>query len=323
MSRSRRAAVGPLLGALACGGCALDLLPGESVVPGEVPARTWSGGPGDRLGASLAFHEERLLVGAPGSGAAWILPAADVSWGPEGLGAWVWWWDGVPHGARQGDGVYRLDVPEAVLRFSAPEAVSFAGGSQGGRPVVALATPAGVELRDPDGNLLAHAEVAGLERVALGEGRLLLLACSADGCTAAAWWPEVDGTLEVLGEAGAGGAIGEVDGIAWWGAPDHAGDRGRVCAEDGRCVEGEPGDRLGRALCETHTAGVLNSQSPPSRARVVPLAGGEVLAVDRGREGRPVVLGSGSGGLAIGIPDHGVTAAGDGRVLWVSPLDLF
>jgi hypothetical protein len=307
------AATGGVLGA-----CAEDLLPGELVVPGELSTTTHRGEPGSALGASVALDGAGLLAGAPGLGQVWQLGTERTSQGPAELGRWVWWREGVAYAARASDGVYRVDQAAAERVWETPGAQVFAAGEGSAGFVVAAASAQGVQLWDGDGIAVARLDLAGVQRLAVGWERVLLSVCEADRCEVLAWEP-VRGETEVLGVAGQGGDLVEVDGLAWWGDPqlDTPTGTGRVCAEDGRCLEGLEGDHLGRRLCATHAAGVFNTWIVPARLRIVPLEGGEVLAVDRGAPSRPPALDSQDGLLAVGLPSDGLNGWNEGRVLWV------
>jgi hypothetical protein len=104
--------------------------------------------------------------------------------------------------------------------------------------------------------------------------------------------------------AGDGGAVAEWAGVAWAGNPadDEDEGAGRVCAEDGRCVEGEAGDHLGRAIGGGYTVGEFNKWIVPARARVVPLEGGAVYAMEVGAEVQPMAVAGDGGRVIVGAP---------------------
>jgi hypothetical protein len=305
-----------LLGVL--GGCGGDLLPGELVVPGERSARSYRGVEGAFLGAGVALADGTLLAGAPGLGQVWRPGAGTISQGAQGLGRWVWWDGEQPMAAAADDGVYGVSSDQAELRWETPGAVSFAAGTLQGTTHLASATASDVQLYDAQGVLVDQLVMEGVQRLALGRERVLLIACDAGFCDALAWYP--GGTApELLGQAGDGGAVVESDGVAWWGNPqlEDAMATGWVCSELGDCIEGLEGDHLGRSLSATHAAGVFNTWLVPARLRLVPLGGGAVLAVDRGPPSRAPSLHSQGGSLAIGLPSDGVHNRGEGRVLVV------
>ena len=300
------------------GGCTSDLLPGELVLPGEVAATTFRGPPGSALGASVALDATSLLAGAPGLGQAWLLEAGDVSQGQDELGRWVWWAGGEPFAARASTGVFAVGAEQAELRWETPGAVVFAAGDMDAGFRVVAATASAVQLWDADGVLQARLALPGVQQLAVGLERLLLMGCDGGSCEAYAWDPQSD-ILETLGAAGDGGAVVEVDGLAWWGDPqlERPTGAGMVCSEEGRCLEGLEGDHLGRRLCATHAAGVFNTWITPARLRLVPLGEGPILAIDRAAPSRPPALHSRDGRLAVGLPSDGLAGWGEGRVLLV------
>ncbi len=304
----------PLLGVA----CASDLLPGELVVPGELAAVSFRGADGAALGASVALDDGALLAGAPGLGQAWQLGPSSVSQGWGDLGRWVWWTAGEPFAAQASVGVFAVGGLAAEQRWETPGAVVFAAGEMADGPRVAAATNSAVQLWDSHGALQARLQLPGVQQLAVGFERLLLLACDGELCEVSAWDPG-DGRVEYLAQAGPGGALVEVDGVAWWGDPqlDQPTATGVVCSEEGRCIEGLEGDHLGRRLCATHAAGVYNTWLTPARLRLVPLEEGTVLAIDRAAPSRPPALHSHGGQLAVGLPSDGLNSWGDGRVLLV------
>lgn len=311
-----RLAFGPVVAA--CCGCAADLLPGELVVPGELPSSQHLGSSDSALGASVAVEGGKLLAGAPGSGQVRRLDGEATSQGAEGLGRWVWWTQGVAHAAASSDGVYRVDGVEASFLWEAPGAISYAAGetSQGER--VAATTGLGVQLWDGEGQLLSRLELGGVERLAMGWERLLLQVCQGDACEVLAW-SFVTSDTTLLGPSGRGGGLVEVGGVAWWGDPQLEDEQGRgvVRSEDGDELEGIEGDHLGRSLCPGYAAGVFNTIAVPARLRLVPLAGGSVISVDQAPPGRAPTLACGDDLLMVGLPKDGLHQWGEGRVLVV------
>ena len=189
--------------------------------------------------------------------------------------------------------------------------------------MVVAADAQGLLLWDAGGALLYSSTLAGVRRVAVGQERILALRCADGACAALAWYPAVDQWTE-LGEAGEGGALVEADGVAWWGDPqlEDAKGTGSVCSEEGTCLQGLEGDHLGRELCRTHAAGVFNKWIVPARMRIVPLAGGPTLAVERAAPSRPPALDSDGSSLAIGISSYGLHERNQGRVLLADLEDL-
>lgn len=279
-------------------GCAADLLPGEAVLGADVPATFTYGSPGARLGASVAWDGASWLAAAPGEGRTWR--DGEPS---DGSSSWVGWWEGRAI-AVNGEGEVRVD---GEVRWTVPDAVAWAAGPDG-----ILAAGGGV-LRFVD----AEREVPapGLRAVAWGTGRVLGVVCG-DGCAAHAY--DLDGVdLGEVAPAGEGGAVGEWDGVAWAGDPEDAAadGAGRVCAEDGRCVEGLAGDHLGGAIGGGYAVGTFNKWVVPARVRVVPLAGGTVYALERGAETQPVVLAGDGATLVVGAPYHPAHGEPSGAVV--------
>ncbi len=302
----------------ALGGCAADLLPGELVVPGELPSTSYRGPAGASLGASVALDGGELLAGAPGLGQVWMPAAGQVSSGPGELGRWVWWAEGQAFAARASDGVYAVDAAVAERLWETPGARVFAAGETVGGFRVAAATDQGVQLWDGDGVAMARLELAGVQQLAVGRERLLVGACEGLSCQVLSWEP-AGGQPILLGEAGPGGGLVEIEGVAWWGDPqlETPTGAGRVCSEDGRCIDGLEGDHLGRRLCSSHAAGVFNTWIVPARLRIVPIEGGSVIAVDRAAPSRPPALHCQDGLMAVGLPTDGLHGWGEGRVLVV------
>ncbi|MFZ5476333.1 MAG: hypothetical protein ACOZNI_06105, partial [Myxococcota bacterium] len=112
--------------------------------------------------------------------------------------------------------------------------------------------------------------------------------------------------LDIDLAAGEGGDVGEWDGVAWAGDPqlDDDDGAGRVCSEAGDCVEGLAGDHLGAAIGGGFAAGSFNKWIVPARARVVPLHGGIVYAMEEGAEIQPLTLDGDDATLIVGAPYH-------------------
>jgi hypothetical protein len=308
-----------MLGSLAAiAGCAADLLPGELVVPGEVPAVAFHGSAGTNLGAAVALDGEHLLAGAPGGGDVWRLDEGATSGGPRGLGRAVWWAEGVPWAARLSDAVYRVDGVEAEESWTIQDMRFVAAGVLGGEVRVASSRGTWISLWDMEGRLLDSVACSGVQRLAIGAERVLVLICTDEDCQAWAW-PVGTQDLEPLGLAGRGGAIVEHDGQAWWGLPalDDADAAGEVCAEDGTCIAGIAGDHLGRYLCAGYAAGLPNFVTVPGRLRLVPLDGGPVLALDRALPDYALSLDCNGERIAVGMPAAGLHTPGEGEVLLI------
>jgi hypothetical protein len=147
-------------------GCGADLLPGEWVVPGEVPARSWTGEPESAFGTSLAARGGRFLVASPGLPRVEILGEGSV----EGPAVAVWF-----DGDRALAGLLDLgviEVPSGELLSAVPGARVFAGEDD----LWVAATPEVVLASDGRSWSLRDTRA-----VAVGGGRVLAMAC-ADGC---------------------------------------------------------------------------------------------------------------------------------------------
>ncbi len=286
--------------ALTLAACTAPLVD-ERVLGVDVPATFTYGAPGDRLGAAVAATGDRWLAAAPGAGQTWRdgVPGDVAS-------AWVGLW-----GEREVfvDAAGGVSV-DGEARWSVPDALAWAAGPNG----VLVATPDGLEVLDPP----LDVPVRGARAVAWGAERLLALVCDPD-CVGLAW--DLDGAaLGVLAEGGDGGAVGEWAGVAWVGAPaweDPEGP-GRVCAEDGTCRDGLPGDHLGATIGAGHAAGTFNKWIVPARARLVPLDGGPALAVEEGAEIQPLHL-AGDDVLVLGAPYMAAGGLPAGAVVVVTP----
>ncbi|MES2641791.1 MAG: hypothetical protein V4850_20020 [Myxococcota bacterium] len=266
-------------------GCAAPLVPGEQVLGVEKVAAFTFGEPGDHLGASVAARGAAWLASAPGSNRTWRDGVAG-----DAPSVWVGWW-GESEVLVNGAGHVTVD---GELRFTVPGATGWAASASG----VVAATPEGLHFVDR----ARVVPVEGLEAVALGNERVLGLVCGPAGCEGQAW--SLEGvSLGPYAEGGEGGAVGEWDGRAWAGAPawDVPEGPGEVCAEDGTCRAGLPGDHLGAAIGGGYTAGTFNKWTVPPRARFVPLDDGEVYSLESGAELQPLAL-AGDDTLVIGAP---------------------
>jgi hypothetical protein len=106
--------------------------------------------------------------------------------------------------------------------------------------------------------------------------------------------------------------------VAWGGDPrwDEPEAGGTVYAEDGREIEGLPGDHLGAAIGGGYTAGTFNKWVVPARGRVVPLDGGIVFDLEVGAEIQPILVGGGDP-LVVGAPYHPADGVPAGAVVVV------
>ena len=283
-------------GAALLSGCAADLLPGERVIGVDIAATRWDGDADERFGASVAagwatapgVPELRALSDDGGEA---VVPEVPALWVGEGAGH-----------------IYAAGEGGAWWRDGALEDSTFDGGRW-------AAGPAGVVVADANGWWLPEQQrgvaLRDIAAVALGEERVLAAICSPE-CTARSW--TLDGAeVPIDLEVGVGGALGEWRGEAWAGSPDDdAPDgAGRVCSEQGDCIEGQVGDHLGRTIGGGYAAGTFNKWVVPARARIVPLASAEqsdgVLVLEAGAEDQPLALAGAAG-------DSG---AGGGASLWI------
>lgn len=277
------------------GGCTAALLPGEVVIPGDVPMEVSYGTPGSEYGSTVAWKEGLLVVTAPTAG------TLTVGEGSTRVGAlWADFWG--PHlvyAAANGSGY--VDGEE---RWSVPDALAWAAGDAG----VVATDGDRLYLLDRDRSVRAP----GISALAIGTDRVLGVQCNPD-CAGVAW--TMDGEpLGVFAEAGAGGAVGEWDGVAWAGAPDLdvADGRGRAVAEDGREIPGQVGDHLGIAIGGGYVAGEFNKWTVPALERIVALDGHRTYALDQGAEAQPVSLAGDGELLVLGAPfyPHGTAPSG-------------
>lgn len=267
----------------------------------EVRAETWTGGPDARFGAAVAWSGGTWAAAAPGeerwyrageaqAGEAVWVGGADGAWAvARADGGWTW-------GERVGTvtGANRWAIGPAGLWAATDTAL----------------------VRAEDGLTV---EARGVRALAVGEARVLGVICD-EGCRAEAW--DAEGrSLGAWAEAGEGGAVGEWGGLAWAGDPELEQDdgAGRVCAEDGRCVVGAPGDHLGGAFGAGYAVGRFNRWVVPARTRVVPLEGGEVWALETGAEGQPVTLAGDGATVVVGEPYHAADGLPAGKVTVFAP----
>lgn len=253
------------------------------MIGADVAADWVYGEGGDRLGESVALGAG-VVVAAPGAETAWVDGVAS-----PGPAAWVGW---------SGERLVRVGVDgEVVIDGEAagtvPNAKVWAIGDAG----IVWATKSALGLLDG-----WEVPVTGVGALAVGTRVLARV-----GGAVRAW--DLDGNeLPIELEAGDAGAVAEWDGVAWAGDPADviADGAGRVCAEDGRCVEGEVGDHLGRAIGGGYAVGEFNKWIVPARARVVPLDGGTVYAMEVGAEVQPIAVAGDGARVVVGAPYYPV-----------------
>lgn len=280
-------------------GCA-ELIPGEEVLGRDVPAAFTLGGARSALGSRIAWNEQAWLATAPTAGETWTggvaeaTPALDVGW----------WGDRAV--IRRENGEIAVDGEGMwTLEGSGPWAVGPAG--------VAVANGRGILLLDRS----ITVEIQGVAALAWGDERLLAMVCD-PACEGRAW--SLDGApLGAFAAGGEDGAVGEWSGRAWagdprWDDPDAA---GAVRAEDGTEIVGLAGDHLGGAIGGGHAVGTFNKWVVPARARIVPLDGGTVKAMEIGAENQPIVLDGDASTLMIGAPFYPAGGLPSGAVVVV------
>lgn len=282
------------------GGCAADLLPGESVLGDEVPAVIVEGTAGSQLGAAVAIGwdadgERSILVAAPGAGEVRALNARGrTEWtheGEPGLGTRVGWADGVPWAWSPGLGILRLDGQPPASDWSLPGATAV--------DVCADGTPRSVTGRGED--------------VVCGDELEARTTCQGAQCDVERITAE---GVSRVGTTSAGSALAIVDGELCWGDARLGKETapGGIQCESDQSRRGLDGDHLGLSIGGARTAGVFNRHITPPRARIVPLDGGEVWVVDRAAEGSRIHLAGSAGLTVVGVPGFGAQQAEEGRV---------
>lgn len=275
-------------------GCTAPLVPGELVLGEDIPAVFEYGTEDSRYGASVAWREEHLLVGAPGARKSWL--DGELLEGPY---EWLAWFG---EQRVQADGQYLWVNGAWVADF--PHAVAMAASEE----ALVVATRKGLQRMDQPWNV----PVEGIISLALGESRVLAVVCNPD-CEGHAWSLSGDDLGKVT-EAGERGGIAEWEGMAWGGDPQWRVDEdpGRVCNEAGECLEGMPGDHLGATIAGGYTAGMFNKRITPPRLRIVPLGEGPVYVMETGAEQQEVTLGGDVTTLVVGAPylPHDETPSG-------------
>lgn len=279
---------------------------------GERAATFTYGAEGDRLGDALASDGGTLAAAAPGRPAVWH----DGAW-TDGPSAWVGFWRGALVRVGAGDAVVDGGV------FDAEQVALLTGaGALAASPVGLYALRAGEVVRVDTG---ARVTVPGAQALAADEARVAVLACPADEPCAVALY-DVDlaplAAPTAAGEplpAGSGGAVGFDQGVLCAADPELPLDDGTgvVGCEDGRGAVGLPGDHLGGGIGAGHAVGWFNGRIAPARARLVPLDGGEVLALEVGAETQPIRLGGDDATLWIGAPFHPHAGAPSGALVRV------
>lgn len=293
------------MGLLALSACGGDLLPGEVVLGDEREAVVVEGQAEAALGEAVAASGGRVLAGLPGVGEAWLLDQEGARLatlvGPAGFGAQV---------GFLGDRAWITIEEEALQWFdlSAEEPALVEEVALDGARTVAVC---------PDGRVLTRMGKG--ESVACTAAGQLETSCeAAEGCRVLLDGAEIGRTTE-----GAGLAFdGE---IPCYGIPSLDTDPlpGEARCQDGRQVAGTEGDHLGVALAGARVAGVMDKWKAPGRARILPLDGGEIWAVDRAAERSRLSLAVDvdSGLFVVGVPGFGAREAREGR-LFLVPADL-
>lgn len=266
------------------------------MIGADVAAEWTYGEGGDRLGESVALGPG-VAIAAPGAETAWVDGVASA-----GPASWIGWW---------GDRFVRIGVDgevyvDDVAAGEVPNAKVWAVGDAG----IVWASKSAMGLLDG-----WEVEVNGVGALAVGTRVVARV-----GAAVRAW--DLDGTeVPIELDAGDGGAVAEWEGVVWAGDPADtiADGAGRVCAEDGRCVDGEPGDHLGRAIGGGYAVGEFNKWIVPARARVVPLDGGQVYAMEVGAEVQPLAVAGDGTRVVVGAPYYPVDGEPAGAAAVFTP----
>ncbi|HNC97070.1 MAG TPA: hypothetical protein PKY30_04805 [Myxococcota bacterium] len=264
--------------------CTAPLVPGELVIGEDIPAEFRYGTENSRLGDQVVWGPGGLLASAPGEG--------QVYWEEQpvdGPTKWLGWW-----------GLRRVQADTSELWVDG-ELVATPDGLQAmtaGEVGVFGATRQRLFALEQGWSL----PVAGVRRLALGEERLLAVVCAPD-CVGKAWTFSGEELGEVVA-AGEGGDIAEWKGVAWAGTPawKEGAAAGKVCSEEGICLEGVLGDHLGAAIAGGYSLGMYNKEITPPRQRIVPLEGGTILSLEQGLELHRVDLTGDGQNLIVGVP---------------------
>ncbi len=265
-------------------GCTSPLVPGELVIGEDIPAEFRYGVENSRLGDQVVVGPNGLLVSASGEG--------QVYWEDEpveGPFKWLGW-----------SGLRRVQADDTELWVDGVVVTTLDG-------IQALAAGEGGVFAATRHRLVAVDQswslpVAGVRRLAVGDQRLLAVVCAPD-CVGKAWTFSGEDLGEVV-SAGEGGDINEWKGVAWAGAPAWKEDAapGKVCSEEGICIEGAPGDHLGASIAGGYSLGMYNKEITPPRQRIVPLEGGMILSLEQGLELHRVDLAGDGDSLVVGVP---------------------
>ena len=280
-------------------GCG-DLLPGERVLGDEVPAVILDGSAGSRLGAAVAVglldEQVAVAVAAPDAGTVTVHdPDGRQRWqvqGEVGLGLGLTIAGGRLLALLPGQGVVDLTQGGASLLLEAPRAAQLAACPDGA--LLTADHPDEAVACGPDGQALrTRCDGAATCQVLLDE---VPLATTSAGSDVAFWGP-----------------------LACWGdaLPDQDDAAGAVRCEDGSALDGLQGEHLGRSLADGWATGVFDKWIVPARARIHPMGGGEVWAVDRAAEATRLALATGEGLLVVGVPGYAARDPGEGRVFIV------
>lgn len=281
-------------------GCGADLLPGERILGDEVPAVVLAGQAGSRLGAAVAVGvlDDQVVVGvaAPDAGEVFLYDAA---------GALLW---SVSGDVGLGRGLAIVD--ERVLALAPGQGIVALDRSlDGGGPSLVEAAPAAVQVAFcADGSALSSPDPAAA--VACGpDGQDLRSTCDDFGCQVL-----LDGAP--LGTSSAGSDVGFSGDIACWGDAALTEDdaEGLLRCQDGTELVGLLGEHLGRTVADGYATGVFNKWVVPARARIRPIAGGEIWAVDRAAEATRLSVAADEGLVVVGVPGFASRDAGEGRV---------
>ena len=285
--------------------CTDDLLPGELVLGADLVEDVAYGEENARLGASVATDGESVLAIAPGVPATWhdgeLRQGTVLSTGfTADRGAW-----------EAGQGVLRfLETGEEFVLAGDERALASDPADEAG--TVYSVGPSGLRDVVRGGVYLPG---FGYDALAVESERVALRDCDGEQCQLfwiRTWSSEpVQPAGESLGlnlvqglPAVTGAGLAWNDGALCAGDPQSDVDDGAgyVSCDDGTHVAGLVGDHLGQAISGGYAAGEFNKWIVPARTRVVPLRGGDVLALERGAEAQPTSLAVHDGLVVIGQP---------------------
>lgn len=290
--------------------CSSDLVPGESILGVDRPVDVVYGGEQSELGSSVAWNGSSWAAAAPGAGEVWVDGEATATGdAPPASAAFVGW---------MGESLVRAGPGGVVLEG---EWLAGMGGTVFATSELGVFAWEAGELATSGGLVVA---VAAVQALGADDEHVVALAC--DGaCQPTGWlvgaqFYTMGGWEDLLIAGGSGGAIAFDQGAVCVGDPqlDDPDGAGSVTCDDGRFIQGEPGDHLGSAIGGGYAAGTFNKWVVPPRVRVAPLDGGEVFVLEEGAENQPIALAGDESTLIIGAPFHPHAGMPSGAVFTVS-----